>query len=167
MRGRRWRLFVLWRESIDDILHVLAVWIKGQFIIWLSVTALYLAGFAIARTPLWPVLAILCGLVSVIPHLGAMLGLLMVLAFSVIGSEGRASTIEAALGVWAIVWIVETFVIGPRVLGRKLGLNPWLVLLAGIAGSFIAGPIGIVVATPVLAIVLVIWRRRAGVHMRN
>jgi predicted PurR-regulated permease PerM len=144
---------------IREILSVVAVWIKGQLVIWVSETVMYLAGFAIARTPLWPLLAILCGLASAIPHLGAMFGLLLVLVFSFFGSDGDTWVMVAALAVWAVVQLVAGFVIGPRVLGRKLGLNPWLVFAGGIAGAFIAGPIGILVATPVLAIAGVIWRR--------
>jgi predicted PurR-regulated permease PerM len=146
-------------SAFRESLGILALWIKGQFIIWLSVTGLYLAGFAIAHTPLWPVLAILCGLASVVPHIGALFAVVLVLAFSFIGSGGETWVMAAALGVWAVVQIIEGFVIGPRVLGRKLGLNPWFVLLAGIAGALIAGPIGILVATPVLAIGMMLWRR--------
>ncbi len=142
-----------------EILHVLAIWIKGRFVIWLSVTGLYLAGFAAARTPLWPLLALLCGLVEAFPHLGMIFSLALVLAFSVIGSGGETPVILAALAVWLLVQVAEIFLIAPRVLGRKLGLSPWLVLLGGILGALIAGPIGVLVATPVMAAGTVIWRR--------
>ena len=71
----------------------------------------------------------------------------------------------AALAVWAIVNVVEGFIISPRVLGRKLGLNPWIVFLGGIAGALLAGPIGILVATPLLAIAAVVWRRTRRVKV--
>jgi predicted PurR-regulated permease PerM len=154
-------------STLREILRVLALWIKGQFLIWLSVTGMYLAGFAIARTPLWALLAVLCGIVNVIPHFGALLSLLLVLFFSFLGSliEGNAGSdgetwvIAAALGVWLVVQLIEGFILGPRLLGRTLGLNPWLVLLGGIAGAIVAGPIGILIATPLLAVAGVIWRR--------
>ena len=146
-------------SALREVLHVLAIWIKGRIVIWLSVTGLYLVGFAVARSPLWPLLAVLCGFVEALPHFGAILGLLLVLAFSVIGGNGETWVVLAALAVWVLVQALEIFVIGPRVLGRKLGLSPWLVLLGGIAGGLIAGPIGILVATPIMAAGAVIWRR--------
>lgn len=142
-----------------EIVTVLAIWIKGRVLIWLSVTVLYLAGFAIAGTPLWLLLAILCGLVEAIPHFGMIVGLALVLAFSVIGGGGETPVVLSALAVWLLVQIAEIFVIAPRVLGRKLGLSPWLVLLGGIVGALVAGPIGVLVATPVMAVGVVIWRR--------
>jgi len=151
-------------SALREILHVLALWIKGRIVVWLSVTAFYLAGFAIARTPLWPLLAVLCGLVEAIPYFGAIGGLFLVLVFSVLGGSGATPVVLAALGVWVFVQVLENFVIGPRVLGRKLGLNPWLVLLGGIAGALIAGPIGILVATPLMAAAAVIWRRTRREH---
>ena len=148
------------RSAVHDIGHVLWVWTKGQFLIWICVTILYLAGFAIVGTPVWALLAILCGLVSVIPHLGSLLGLFLVVLFSFIGSQGSGTAVAEALAVWVVVQAVEVFVIGPRLLGRKLGLNPWVVMLGGIAGAILGGPIGMIIATPILAVGAVLWRRR-------
>ena len=147
------------KDTTREILTVLGAWIKGQFLISLWVTGLYLVGFAIARTPLWPVLAILCGVASVIPHVGGLLALGLVLLFSFVGSGGETWVMVAALAVWVLVSLIEAFILGPRLMGRKLGLNPWLVLLAGIVGAVVGGPIGMLIATPLLAIALVIWRR--------
>ncbi len=147
------------QSAIREILTVLATWVKGQLLLCLIVTGLYLLGFAIARTPLWPVLALLCGFVSVIPHLGAILGLLLVLGFSFLGSGGDTLVMAEALAVWVAVQLAEGFYIGPRLLGRKLGLNPWFVILGGIAGGLLGGPIGILVATPVMAVGGVLMRR--------
>jgi predicted PurR-regulated permease PerM len=149
---------------LREILTVLAIWIKGRIVIWLSATGLYLVGFAIARTPLWPVLAVLCGIVEAIPQFGMIFGLVLVVLFSVIGGGGETPVVFASLVVWVLVQIAEIFVIAPRVLGRKLGLSPWLVLLGGIVGALIAGPIGILVATPAMAVGVVIWRRVRRKH---
>ena len=145
-------------STFREILQVLWIWIKGRTIIWLSVTGLYLFGFGVAHAPLWALLAVLCGLLEAIPHFGAIFSLFLVLAFTAIGSVDNA-TVLAGLAVWVIVQALENFVISPRVLGRKLGLSPLLVLLGGIAGAFIAGPIGILVATPAMAVLAVLWRR--------
>src|SRR4051812_47583330 len=102
------------KDTTREIVMVLGAWIKGQFLISLWVTGLYLAGFAIARTPLWPVLAILCGLASVIPHVGGLLALGLVLLFSFAGSGGETWVMVAALAVWVLVSLIEAFILGPR-----------------------------------------------------
>src|SRR5947209_7782014 len=116
-----------------EIFGVLWTWVKGQFLIWLIATGLYLIGFAIARTPLWGAVAILCGIASAVPHFGAIFGLLLVLVFSFFGSGGDSTIMLASLAVWVIVQAATGFFVEPRLLGRKLNLNPWIVLLGGIA----------------------------------
>jgi len=149
-------------SAFREILSVVAIWIKGQLLIWLCVTALYLAGFAVVHAPLWPLLAVLCGLANALPHFGGILGFLLVLLFAFLGSGGDTTVLLEALAVWLVVQIVDGFVLGPRIMGRKLGLSAWLVFAGGIAGALIAGPIGMLVATLVLAIAAVIWRRTRG-----
>ena len=146
-------------SALREIVGVVWTWIKGQVLIWLSSTGLYLVGFAIARTPLWFLLGILCGVANAIPHIGPVFGLLFVLLFSFFGSEGDMNVMAGGLAVWVVVQLAEGFYIGPKLLGRKLGLNPWLVILGSIVGGLVAGPIGMLIATPVLAVVTVIWRR--------
>jgi predicted PurR-regulated permease PerM len=147
------------QSAVREIFGVLWTWIKGQILIWLIDTVLYLVGFAIARAPLWPLLAILCGIGNAIPHFGPILGLLLVALFSFFGSGGDPWKIAAPLAVWVVVQLAEGFYIGPKLLGRKLGLSPWLVIFGGIAGGLLGGPIGMLIATPVLAVATVIWRR--------
>lgn len=147
------------QATLREILRVLVAWVKGQFLIWISATALYVTGFALARAPLWLLLALICGFVEPIPHIGAMVGLLCVLVFTFFGSGGDLWVMGASLGVWVIVQLVEGYWIGPKVLGRPLGLSPWAVILGGIAGGLIAGPIGLLVAIPTMAVVAVLVRR--------
>jgi predicted PurR-regulated permease PerM len=146
-------------SAVREILHVLWVWIKGQILLWLTATVLYVIGFAIAQTPLWAALAVLCGIASAVPHFGGIIGLVLVLVFGFVGSSGDAMVLTKALAVWVLVQAIQGFVIEPRLLGRKLGLSSWIVLLGGIVGGFVAGPIGMLVATPVIAVAVVIWRR--------
>lgn len=152
------------RSTIREILRVLALWIKGQMVIWISATVLYLVGFAIARAPLWPLLAILCGMADPIPHFGALIGLLCVFAFSFLGSGGNLWVMSASLAVWVIVQVIIGYGIGPHVLGRKLGLSPWIVIFGSIFGGLIAGPLGMLIAIPAMAVIAVIVRRWRASH---
>jgi predicted PurR-regulated permease PerM len=53
---------------------------------------------------------------------------------------------------------LEGFVIAPQLLSKPLGLRPWPVFLALLAGSFFFGPIGFFLAVPILAVGAVFWR---------
>jgi len=59
---------------------------------------------------------------------------------------------------WVVIQGVEGFYLTPKLLGRPLGLRPLLVFAALLVGSFFFGPIGFLLAVPVLAVALVFWR---------
>jgi predicted PurR-regulated permease PerM len=50
------------------------------------------------------------------------------------------------------------FVLVPRLIGRPLGLRELPVLAALLVGSLVFGPIGLLLAVPVLAVGMVFWR---------
>jgi predicted PurR-regulated permease PerM len=63
-----------------------------------------------------------------------------------------------AFGAWVVIQGLEGFFITPRLLSKPLGLKPLPVFLALLAGSFLFGPVGLLVAVPILAVVGVFWR---------
>jgi len=141
------------RES----LRVLGLYIRGQVLIAIIVTALYAAGFEIARVPLWLAVAILCGLLNLIPKIGSIIALLMVLWIAWANDAVTWQFITVGV-VWVVVQGLEGFILTPRILGRPLGLRPLAVFAAILIGSLAFGPIGFFVAVPLLAVANVFWR---------
>ena len=62
------------------------------------------------------------------------------------------------LGLWLLIQGIEFFVLLPRLISRPLGLKELPVFAALLLGSLVFGPIGLLLAVPVLAIGLVFWR---------
>ena len=141
------------RESV----RVLGLYLRAQVLIAVILTVLYAVGFAIAGVPWWPVIAILGGLTSIIPHVGGLIPLALAAIADLLA--GRDLTHFAiTFGAWLVIEILEGFVITPRLLSKPLGLRPLLVFVAVIAASFLFGPVGFVFALPALAVIMVFWR---------
>lgn len=141
------------RESV----RVLGLYLRAQVLIAVVLTVLYAIGFAIAGVPWWPVIAILGGLTSIIPHVGGLIPLALAAIADLLA--GRDLTHFAiTFGAWLVIEILEGFVITPRLLSKPLGLRPLLVFVAVIAASFLFGPVGFVFALPALAVIMVFWR---------
>lgn len=144
-------------EPFGQSLRVLGLYVRAQILIGILLAVLYAVGFALARVPLWPVIAVLGGLTSVIPRFGSLVPLGLAILTSV--WMGRPMTqVLIAIGVWVLIQGLEGFFITPRLLSKPLGLKPLPVFLAILAGSFFFGPFGLVLAVPVLAVALVFWR---------
>ncbi len=137
--------------------HVLGIYVKAQVIIVCVVTVLYAIGFAIAHMPLWYVIAIVAGSCTVIPRIGSLIGLALAAIVSYFGDLSLTNCL-IVFATWVVVQGVEGFYLTPTLLGRPLGLRPLLVFFALILGSFFFGPIGFLLAVPVLAVAGVFWR---------
>ena len=141
------------RESV----RVLGLYVRGQVIIGFVVTILYAIGFAVARMPFWYLVAPIAGATTVVPRVGSLIGLAVagLVAFFADLTLVQCTVVFAT---WVVVQGVEGFYLTPKFLGRPLGLNPWLVFLALLVASFTFGPVGFLLAVPVLAVANVFWR---------
>ncbi len=144
-------------DPVRESFRVLGLYIRAQFLIAGILAILYGIGFAIAHVPLWPVIAIIGGLSNLIPRVGSLIPLALVVIADLIGDRNWTHFAIAFIA-WVIIQALEGFFITPRLLSKPLGLKPLPVFLALLAGGLFFGPIGVLVAVPVLAIALVFWR---------
>ena len=133
-------------------------WIIGQIKVAAISALLYAVGFGLAGVVWWPLMAFVCGLLHLVPVVGGLAALVIAVAAAYFGAPATHAWIWALVTCLA-VQLLENFVLTPRILGRKLQLHPLAVLISGIAGGLLFGPLGIVFAAPVLAIALILWRR--------
>lgn len=141
------------RQSI----RVLGLFIRAQFIIAGVETLLYAVGLAIAHVPWWPAIAVIGGFCSFIPTVGSLITLSLI-AISLLLGHRDWTAFAVAFGAWLFIQALEGFVLQPVLLGKPLGLRALPVFLALLAGSLLFGPLGFILAVPVLAVANVFWR---------
>ena len=141
------------RESV----RVLGIYIRAQIAIAAIVTVLYAIGFWIAHVPLWPLIAIAGGFSSLIPRFGSLISLALV-AIAMLPAHRDLTHWLIAFGTWVVVQGVEGFVLQPLLLSKPLGLKALPVFLALLVGGMFFGPVGFLLAVPVLAVANVFWR---------
>jgi predicted PurR-regulated permease PerM len=146
-----------WREPVVQSVRVLGLFVRARILIALIQTILFAIGFAFARVPLWPLIAIAGGLASFIPRIGVLVPLVLVAIADLFGGVDLLHW-TYAFGVWFVILLFDEFYLTPRLLSKPLGLRPLPVFLALIAGSFFFGPIGFILAVPAVAIAAVFWR---------
>ena len=122
-----WKVRAL--ETIAAIARTLWSYLRGQFLVMLIMMGLYAIGFRFAEVPLWFLVAIVCGFLHLIPLMGALLGVLIPVAFALFGGGGLHQILKI-VAVFAIAQLLETFYLTPRILGRELRLSPLLVFLS-------------------------------------
>jgi predicted PurR-regulated permease PerM len=145
------------RGLAREVGSTLAGYVWGQILVSLILTALYAVGFGVLRLPFWFLLAPACGFLNMIPHFGHLIALAVGLLAAL--SEGLdAVRIAEVIGVYVVVFVLEGYVLTPRILGRRLRLRPLSVFLAVLIGGAMFGFVGLLFAVPVLAVAGVVYR---------
>lgn len=149
----RWRGPVL--GLLRDIDGVLAGFVRGQVLLAAAVGTLaglacHLLGLRFAF-----LLGLWAALTEMIPYVGPLLGAVPAVVVALAQSPVRALQVAAA---FALIQQLENAVLGPRLLGAHVGLHPLVVLLAVLAGGYLFGVPGLVLAVPAAGVARVVGR---------
>jgi predicted PurR-regulated permease PerM len=154
------------RPSAQDFMHevdtVLGQYLRGQLLVMALLAVFYSVGLSAFGLDLAVPIGIFTGLAVFVPYLGFGLGLVLatlagLLEFSSTSGVGYALTMVAV--VFGLGQIVEGFFLTPRLVGERIGLHPLAVIFALLAFGQVLGFVGVLVALPASAVLLVGIRR--------
>lgn len=145
---------------VRDVGRTLGGYVRGQIKVSLILACLYSIGYAIAGVPFWLLLGFVSGAVNVIPFVGSLIGVGLT-AFVTLLNNGTMWNYLGILITFVIVQGLEGFWITPTIVGRRVGLSPLYVFLAVLIGGVMFGPVGVLLAAPILAVLGVLWRHAA------
>ncbi len=140
------------REVVHEVGHVLRRWTLGQLVLMALVGTLTYAGLRAIGVQYAGALGLLAGGLTFIPFLGSLAA--GVVAVLVALAQGPTVALYAA-GIYAGVQIIEN-VCEPFVQQRAVYLAPALLLFSQVALGTLAGILGVVLATPLAAVIIVV-----------
>ncbi|WP_379135035.1 AI-2E family transporter [Paenibacillus sp. sgz500958] len=143
-RSRRKAIVTL----LKDIDAALGNYIRGQFIVCLIIGVLAYIGYALIGMPYALLFASVVAMFNIVPYLGPFLGAAPAI---VMASTISFKLVLMVAVVNTICQMLESNVISPQVVGRKLHLHPLLIIFALLVGGEIAGMLGLILAVPIFA----------------
>lgn len=141
------------RESDE----VLGAFLRGQLSVMVSLGTLYAIGLWAVGIDVGPLIGMIAGLISFVPYLGAIVGVGMALIAALVQYQDWAH-VFMVLGVFGVGQLIEGYVLVPKLVGDKIGLHPVAVIFAILAGGELFGFLGVLLALPAAAIVMVVLR---------
>jgi len=135
----------LWRRSQKKI----GLWMQGQFLLAIIIGTLTYLGLSIIGVPYALVLAVIAGVMELIPVFGPILAAVPAIAVAL--SVGGAPTALATGALYIIIQQFENHLIYPLVVTKVVGVPPMLVILALLIGAKLAGILGILLSVPLAA----------------
>ena len=142
--------------------QVLGQYLRGQLLVMLILSAYYSAGLALFGLDLALPIGVFTGLAIFVPYLGFGLGLVLatlagLLEFAVSQGPGKAVLMVGV--VYGLGQLIEGLWLTPRLVGERIGLHPLAVIFALLAFGQMFGFVGVLVALPASAVLLVAMRR--------
>lgn len=131
---------------VDRIQFKMGRWLQGQLALMIIVAVIDYIGLLIIGAPYALVLAIIAGLLEIVPYVGPVIS--AIVASSISFLHGPLTGLLVLL-LFALTQQLEGYVITPLVMKRAVGLNPVVVILALMIGAKLGGVMGIIVAVPV------------------
>jgi len=141
-------------RAVDD---VLGAFFRGQLMVMLALGLIYTVGLWLVGLDLALLIGMLAGLVSFVPYLGLIVGVFAAGIAALLQFQ-ELMPLFYVLAVFGVAQLLEGMVLTPWLLGERIGLHPVAVIFAVMAGGQLFGFLGVLLALPVAAMVVVLLR---------
>ncbi|NQZ32220.1 MAG: AI-2E family transporter [Oceanospirillaceae bacterium] len=137
--------------------EVLGAFIKGQLMVMLALGTMYSVGLWLVGLDLALILGMIAGAASIVPYMGFVVGIVAAFVAAMVQFNDPSILVWVSL-VFIIGQALEGMLLTPLMVGDKIGLHPVAVIFAIMAGGQLFGFIGILIALPVAAVIMVFLR---------
>ena len=141
---------------LEDTAQTLRAWVGGQLLAMVVLGTLTTIGLLILGAPYWLAFGVFAGVAAIVPFFGTLLSTVLPALFVV--GEGDWLRVVAVLLLGVVVHVIEANVVGPLIMERKVALPPVLTIASVLVMGTLLGIVGLVVAVPILATVIVFVR---------
>jgi len=129
---------------VDD---VLSGFIRGQIIVALCLAVLYSAGLTLTGIRFGFFIGVVAGLLFIVPYVGTIIGIVASAVVLIVDFSGWGQVFGVA-ATFAVAQAIEGYLLTPRIVGNRVGLNQLETLVAILIGGEAAGFVGMVLAIP-------------------
>ena len=140
------------REQAKAVDDTLAGFVRGQASVCLLLGLGYGGALALAGLPFGFTVGMLAGLVSFIPYVGAVFGMIISIGLALVEFDDVFRILIVA-AIFAIGQAIEGNFLTPKLVGDKVNLHPVWIIFALFAGGTLMGFVGMLIALPVAAVV--------------
>lgn len=128
-------------------------WLKGKLFSMLIVFVLTAIGLTILGVPMWLVLALIAGVLSFIPNFGPLIAIIPAVLVALMQGPVTAAIVA---GMYMLIQLVESNFITPMIQKKMVSLPPALIISAQVLISPLTGGWGLVLATPLMVIIMIL-----------
>ena len=143
----------------EQITNSVGYYVMGQITLAVINGTLSAVFLSIIDAPFAMVLAVIAFLGSMIPLVGTITGSTIIVLVCLIPGVGDTTTALIAAIYYLVYMQIEAYVLSPRVMSRAVSVPGGVVVVAALSGGALLGLLGALIAIPVAASVLIIYRQ--------
>lgn len=146
------------RDVLTDCADSLRAYIVGLLLTMTFLGTLTAIGLSVLRVPYALTFGVFTGLATIVPFFGTLLATALPALFVITGPDGGSRALwVVAVGI--VVHLVEGNIISPYIISKKVDLPPVLTIVFVLIVGTLLGGLGLLVAVPGLAVIMVVVRR--------
>jgi len=146
------------RQLAREIDSAIAGFVRGQTAVCLILGFFYALALTVSGLNFGLLIGLISGLITFIPYVGSMTGLVLSLGVAVAQFWPDYYSILTVLGIFLVGQFLEGNVLSPKLVGESAGLHPVWVIFALLAFGYLFGFVGLLVAVPLAATIGVLAR---------
>jgi predicted PurR-regulated permease PerM len=146
------------RDVLSDASRQLRAYLVGLLMTMAFLGTLTAVGLYLLGVPYYVTFGVFTGLATIVPFFGTLLATLLPALFVLTGPNGgHAALLVIGLGV--VVHLIEGNLVSPYITQRQVDLPPVLTIVFVLVVGKLLGPLGLLVAVPALAVLMVVVKR--------
>jgi len=145
---------------------VLGAFLRGQMTVMICLGLIYGIGLGLVGLDLGFLIGMVAGLLSFVPYLGTTVGLVVAIVATLV-EHGDLFHLVLVVAVFSTGQVIESYFLTPWLVGDRIGLHPVAVVFAVMAGGTLFGFLGVLLALPVAAVVMVLGRYAHGRYLQS
>ena len=142
-------------ETLILIEEKLGAWFRGQVLLCFSIGLLTWVVLTILDLKFALPLAVVAGLLEIIPTVGPIISAIPAIIVSLAISPTMAIVIVLS---YIVIQALENNLLVPKIMQKAVGLNPIVIILAVVTGARLIGIIGALLAIPFISMLIIIFR---------
>jgi predicted PurR-regulated permease PerM len=142
---------------LDDVAHRISSFLFTQAVINITFGTILGVGLFFIGVPYAPFFALLAGFLRFVPYIGTAGAALLLIVCEFAFFPGWTECL-LTLGLLVFLELLTAYVAEPLLLGRKTGISPIALLMAAVFWSWLWGPVGLLLSTPMTVCLIVLGK---------
>ncbi len=167
--GRRYTYAYYPRKQAEEVLTVtrrtkdmLNQYVVSTLIICFAIFIITLIGYLIMGVPYALMMALLFGILSIIPYVGGFIAAIPLLMVTLMAGDINLFLMSFIYGL--AVWAIVTTFLPPLVMSKRMNTRAMIMVLALILGGAMFGVVGMILSGPIASVITIVMNERLQVR---